>query len=257
MSERGFTLAELLIAMAITTTTAGALLSLLVAGQSIARLQPEAADLQQRARIATQVIGTELARAGAGLDAGPAAGPLSRRFAPVSLSADGGLTIWYVGEAGAQAALAASLERDAVLALVTLPLACAGSATACGFAAGTTALLFDDAGCHDVARIEAVEDSALALRPATRSCVYAAGSAIAQGEVRTYRVDPATRQLLRRDEAMNLSVPVIDSVTAMTVEELEGGRRIRVMLRFAPTVVRQAPPLAVTLDTRPPNLQER
>ena len=46
-------------------------------------------------------------------------------------------------------------------------------------------------------------------------------------------------------------------VAAMTVEDLEGGRRIRITLRFAPAVVRQTPPLVVTLDARPPNLQER
>jgi len=257
VSDRGFTLVELLISMAITATTAGALVSLLVAGQSIARLQPEAADLQQRARIATQVIGTELARAGAGLDAGPAAGPLSRRFAPVSPSADGGLTIWYVSEAAGQATLAAPLERDAVAAAIALQPACGGSASGCGLVAGTTALLFDDVGCHDVARIEAADGDSLTLRPATRTCAYVAGSAIARGEVRTYRVDPAQRHLLRRDEATGLSVPVIDNVDAMAVEHLDSGGRIRVTLRFLASVATQAPPLVVTLDTRPPNLQVR
>ena len=55
----GFSLVEVLVAMAIGTAAAGALVSLVVAGQSIARLQPEAADLQQRARIATHVLAFE------------------------------------------------------------------------------------------------------------------------------------------------------------------------------------------------------
>src|SRR5215208_727590 len=100
---------ELLIAMAIMVMFGGTLLSLVLAGASIARMQPEAADVQQRARIALQVLGSELALAGAGLDRGPAAGPLAQFFAPVTPSADGGLTIWYVSGRGAQATLAVPL----------------------------------------------------------------------------------------------------------------------------------------------------
>src|SRR5215207_6340476 len=80
--SRGFSLLELLMAMAVATTSAGVPLSLVVAGQSIARAQPEAADVQQRARVAAHVLATELARAGAGVDAGPWAGTLARHFLP-------------------------------------------------------------------------------------------------------------------------------------------------------------------------------
>jgi hypothetical protein len=229
--------------------------SLVVAGQSIARLQPEAADLQQRARIATQVLATELARAGAGIDAGPWAGPLAGRLPVISPSADGGMTIRYVSAPGAQGTLAAPLEPDAVGAAIAVDPSCAASG--CGFADDTTALLFDDSGCHDLARIEAVAATALALRAATRSCAYAAGAAIAQGEVRTYRVDPVTRQLLRRDEATGLSVPLVDNVASMTLDLLDAGRQIRLALRLAPAVLLQVPDLVVTFDARPPNLQER
>ena len=90
----GFSLIELLIAMAIMIVFGGALLSLVRAGESMARMQPEAADVQQRARIALQVLGSELAFAGAGLDRGPLAGPLAQFFAPAAPSADGGITIW-------------------------------------------------------------------------------------------------------------------------------------------------------------------
>jgi prepilin-type N-terminal cleavage/methylation domain-containing protein len=251
----GFSLLELLIAMAITTTTAGALLSLVVAGQSIAQLQPEAADQQQRARIATQVMAAELARAGAGLDAGALAGPLSWRFPPVSPSAEGGLTIWYVSGVGAQGVLTAALAPDALAAPIALTPACSGAS--CGFAAGTTAVIFDNSGCHDLARVEAATPAGLVLAGgAPRTCAYSTGAAIAQGEVRTFRVDAATRQLLRRDEATGVSVPISDSVAAMAVDYLDHGRRIGVTLRIVP-VLRQVPDLLVSLDVRPPNLQER
>jgi prepilin-type N-terminal cleavage/methylation domain-containing protein len=251
--SRGFSLVELLIAMAIMTTTAGALLSLVIAGQSIARLQPEAADLQQRARVATQVLAADLARAGAGIDAGVWAGPLAARFPPIAPSAGGGVTMWYVASAGGQGTLAAPLEPDAVSATLTVDPLCAG--TTCGFADASTALLFDDSGCRDVARIESAAPLVLALRPALRACTYAPGAAIAQGEVRTYRVDAFARQLLRQDDATGIGVPVVDHVAAMTVEWLDGGRRIRLTLRFVPALLLKAPDLVLSLDTRPPNLQ--
>ena len=212
----GFSLLELLIAMALTTTTAGALLSLVVAGQSIARLQPDAADVQQRARIATQVLATELSRAGAGPDSGVLAGPLAAHFAPVSPSADGGLTIWYVSGA-AQGTLTATLGVDDVGASVALDGSCA--AASCGFAANTTAVIFDNSGCHDLARIDAAAPAGLLFAASPpRACAYAAGAAIAQGEVRTFRVDPVARQLLRRDEATGISVPISDNVADMSVD---------------------------------------
>lgn len=254
MTDRGFSLVELLIATAIMTTTAGVLLSLVMAGQSIARLQPEAADLQQRARIATQVLTTELARVGAGLDAGPWAGGLGERFAPVTASSGGGVTIWYVSEPIAQGTLAAPLQPDDAGAVISIDPTCA--AASCGFADATTVLVFDGTGCHDFARVEVAAGSALTLRPSTRTCAYAAGAAIAQGEVRTYRVDTTARQLIRRDEATGLSVPLVDSVADMTVELLEAGRRVRIALRVAPTLLLHVPDLSVTFEARPPNLQE-
>jgi prepilin-type N-terminal cleavage/methylation domain-containing protein len=251
-STRGFSLLELLVAMAITTTTAGALLSLVVAGQSIARLQPEAADQQQRARIVTQVLATELARAGAGIDAGPFAGPLAQRFAAVTPSPDGGLTIWYVSTGRAQGALVDALPADALVATVAFDPPCAGSS--CGFADDTTALIFDNSGCHDLARVETASSPLLVLAVGARTCGYAAGAAIAHGEVRTFLVDAGSRQLLRRDEATGVSVPIADNVAAMDVEFLDGGRRIRVRLRLVPASAGQVPDLVVVLDVRPPNL---
>ena len=254
VKARGFSLVELMMAMAITATAAGTLLSLVVAGQRIARLQPEAADLQQRARIAAQVISTELARAGAGADAGALAGPLIARFAPVYDAAGGGLTIWYVSAGGAQATLAAPLAADALAATIALHAPCAGAS--CGFTANTTALIFDNAGCHDLARVEDATPTGLVLAAGSRTCAYAPGAEVAQGEVWTFRVDPSTRQLLRRDEATGISVPISDNVAAMNVDYLDGGRRVRVTLRFVPVALREVPDLVIAIDARPPNLQE-
>ena len=244
--RRGFTIVELLVAMAVMTTAAGVLLSLIVAGQRLARMQPEAADQQQRARLAIETIGGELARAGAGFDRGPFAGPLSRYFAPVVPAPDGGFTVWYASARGGQALLARALPDTGTDAIVD----------SAGFSIGTTAILIDGSGCHDLARIDDVAPSALGLRAANRHCAYAAGAWIGEGEVRTYVVDRPSRQLLRRDEATGLSLPVLDNVASMTSEWSADGRRVRVTLRFVASLL-QVPDLVVSIDAAPPNLQER
>jgi Tfp pilus assembly protein PilW len=245
--DGGFSVVELLIAMAIMVTFSTALLSLILAGQSMARMQPEAADVQQRARIALQTLGAELALAGAGLDRGPLAGPLAQYFAPALPSADGGLTLWYVSDRAAQTTLAAPFAQGATDVFVE---------SAEGFDTASTAIVFDGHGCHDLVRVEAVTAIALTVRSGVRACAYDRPAAIAQGEVRTYRVDSATRQLVRRDEATGATVPVLDNITAMTVEYLDAGRRVRITLRLAcATADPLTPALDVSYDIWPPNLQ--
>jgi prepilin-type N-terminal cleavage/methylation domain-containing protein len=242
----GFTLIELLIAMALMVTFGGALVSLILAGQSLARIQPEAVDVQQRARVALQTLGAELTLAGAGLDRGPLAGPLARYFPPLEISSDGGITIWYVSSRDRQTTLDAPLAPDAT----------AASIQSAAFDPASTAIVFDTRGCRDVLRVDAAMPTSLQVRAAARTCSYAAGAAVAQGEVRTYRVDAATRQLLRRDEATGATVPVLDNVRAMSVELLDGGRRVRLTLRLAPaTPDPLVPDFEVSCDLMPPNLQ--
>jgi hypothetical protein len=219
-------------------------------------MQPEAADVQQRARIALQVLGSELALAGAGLDRGPLAGPLAQFFAPAVPSADGGITIWYVSSRMAQATLAMPLAPGETGAYIQPPAECPVADPACTFSNASTALVFDAHGCRDVVRVDRVTAAALDVRAGARGCVYAPGAALAQGEVRTYRVDPASRQLLRRDEATGASVPLLDNVLGMDVEYLDAGRHIRLTLRLSPAIANPlVPPFEVSCDVRPPNLQ--
>lgn len=247
---------ELLVAMAVMTTCSMAVLSLVVAGQAIARRQPELADQQQRARIALETLGSELALAGAGLERGPRTGPLAQYFAPIAPSADGGLTVWYVSGASAQATLADPLDPAATSAAVDTAGVCVAAQPACAFSASTSVIVFDGGGCRDVARVDDVTTTSLILHAAIRSCAYARGASIAAGEVRTYRVDGATRQLLRRDEATGISLPVLDNVSGMSVEFFDSNRRIRVTVRLVATLF-QLPDFSVALDVSPSNLRER
>src|SRR4051794_24168252 len=249
----GFSILELVVSMAVMSACGAAILSLVLAGNSIARSQPEAADQQQRARTAMETIGSELSLAGAGMDRGPRAGPLAAYFPPLVPSPDEGITVWYASGLGGQAALSESLPPTATYVGIDDGGTCHAGAPACGFSPNTAAIVFDGTGCHDVARIESVTPTGVALRPSARTCGYGAGASIAEGEVRTYRVDPSSRQLLRRDEATGATLPVLDNVASMAIAWLDGGRRVRLTLRFMPAILVQLPDLVVTLESTPPN----
>jgi hypothetical protein len=243
----GFSLVELLIAMAMMVAFGSVVMALIIAGQSMARMQPEAADLQQRARVALQTLGAELAVAGAGFDRGPLAGSLARHFPPVVPSSDGGITMWYIAGREAQTTLVAPFAQGTADVFVE---------RADAFSPASTAIVLDSRGCRDVLRIDEVTSTSLRIRPGVRGCDYDAGAAIGQGEVRTYRVDPATRQLVRRDEATGATVPILDNVTAMTAEYLDGGRRVRMTLRLGTAVINPlVPTLDISIDVTPANLQ--
>src|SRR5262245_58297237 len=68
--EQGFTLVELLVALLIAMTVVAAVLGVASQGQRIFRAQTDQADLQQRARVAVDVLRQDLLMAGAGTYAG-------------------------------------------------------------------------------------------------------------------------------------------------------------------------------------------
>jgi type IV pilus assembly protein PilW len=65
--EAGFSLVELLVAMAMTLIVSGAIFGLLTGGQNAFRREPEMTDRQQNIRIAMDLIKRDVAGAGAGM----------------------------------------------------------------------------------------------------------------------------------------------------------------------------------------------
>jgi hypothetical protein len=94
-----------------------------------------------------------------------------------------------------------------------------------------------------------------------------------QGDVRTFRVDAAARQLIRRDEITGSSAPLLDNVAAMTVTyfadaagaeivsgltdaDLRRVRRIRITLQFvASNPLLRIPDFTIAVDAAPRNLE--
>jgi hypothetical protein len=272
------TLLEMLVSMALAVSLGGTILSLVVAGNRIAQVQPEALDLQQRARIALRSLGTDLRDAGAGLERGALlsttaemTGPLVRYFPPLVPSFDDGVTVWTTTNRDAQGRTAMSVAPGATIVAVQDSDACPAGQGACGFAAGSTAIAFTATGCRTTLRIAAVNGDVLQLAAPLAGCALDPGSAIAEGEVRTYRVDPSARQLIRREEATGSTAPMLEGVAAMTVTYFADGagtdivsgrsdadlmrvRRVRVAMRLVATnPLLRIPDLNLAIDVVPRN----
>ena len=75
MNDRGFTLIETLIVVLLTLGVTGAVFSVVHPDSAIAQTQPEALDMQQRARVGADALLRDLAQAGAGANAGAEINP--------------------------------------------------------------------------------------------------------------------------------------------------------------------------------------
>ena len=95
--SNGFTLVEALIAVAIFMSAAGVLFHFAATSQRLAKAHPDAADVNQRLRVAAAMITRDLLDAGAG-DAHGRLGPLASYLPPIvpartgALAPDGELT---------------------------------------------------------------------------------------------------------------------------------------------------------------------
>lgn len=238
--DRGFSLIEMIIATGITAAVVGTLFAIVQPAQGAFDTGLEAADMQQRLRVAVDALLRDLAMAGAGAYAGGRAGPLIRSFAPVlpfrqgpsrdeapgTFRADA-VTIISVPATAAQTTLAADLT-PASLTLQAVPgPACAAGTNLCGFAPGMTVAVFDDTGNVDTFTIAAVSDApaqlTLAARPAdSAGTTYARGSTVVEVRLHTYalKIDAAAQmfQLMHADGSGNADVPVVDHLVRLAFD---------------------------------------
>lgn len=203
--DSGFSVVELLVASAIVFALGGAFLGLLHDGLAATPVIEETTDLHQRMRVAADAVAAELRAAGAGTSSGP----LTRYFAavdprrmsePAGSAASDVVTLRYVTAAGAAGRLAQPLAPDNSVALIDAA-GCPAGTVACGFVAGTMAVVFDTAGHADFVEVEGVGPGALTIRNpfGARVATYPAGAEIAEATQVTYAFDAAARQLRRAE----------------------------------------------------------
>jgi type II secretory pathway pseudopilin PulG len=231
-SQAGFSLVESLVATALMLTMAGAAFAIMVPGLTGSSVQAEAADMQQRARVAGDALQRDLRMAGAGYTADADAGSLIRFFAPVlprrvgRLAPDaytvaradaiaivhGAESLWHTTVSTPLAAGPGSLRVDA-------RPSCPGARPVCGYTSGLDLLVFDGAGRFDRFTVTSVagDEANLRAHRSDLSSAYPAGAFVMPAETHVYWFDASARQL-RHYDGDATDVPVVDNVVAVRFE---------------------------------------
>ncbi len=235
--ERGFSLLETLVSVSLMMVVTAAIFGVMHPSQGTFQAQPETADVQQRLRVAADVLSKELIMAGGGSYLGQVAGSLSYFFAPVLPYRQGlrnddppgtfktdTITLIYVKPGGGQTTIAQPMPAQSSELKVTAEPGCPVGDALCGFEPGMTVLIFDETGSYDTFTITAVQTPALHLQHDLDdlSKSYATGSKIVEATSRTFflKADPATDtfQLMQYDGGSGNDVPVVDHVVGLAFE---------------------------------------
>jgi type II secretory pathway pseudopilin PulG len=233
----GFTLAELLVATAVTIVALGLAASLLHPVSVAFRALPEAVDAQQRLRVAAQTLADDVMGAGAGpvtgwagraVPAWPAVLPCGWGGEPLGTRAGGcaqldAISLLTVPFVAPQAVTQEDLAAPGGSIRVTSLTACPLSHPACRFHDDARAMVADGSGAWDVVRLSAVSPDGLTLEHAGSplSRMYRAGTFVSEVASASYslRVDSSTRvpQLVRSTDGAP-DMPLLDHVTSLRFE---------------------------------------
>jgi type II secretory pathway pseudopilin PulG len=230
--ERGFSLVESLLALVLLLTVTGAVFGLVNPSALASRTQPEAIDVQQRARVAIDAIQRDLLAAGAGLESGPGVGPLVNYFAPIvprrmglqsadpySVARPDAITIHRADASYVQTFVRNPIAPGGLSLVVDEPPNCPVRNGVCGMAQDMTVVIFDAFSNFDSFVVSQVRGQTATLRPRQRSpsAGYAPGAYVAEAEFDTYWHDPVARQLRHYDGYLT-DVPVVDNVVGLGIE---------------------------------------
>ncbi len=235
-NRTGFGVVELLISTTLMLLVMAAVFDAVHPAHGAFRAEPEAMDLQQRLRVATDTLSRELAAAGGGPHHGAPSGPLNDWFAAVLPFRQGrrqpdapetfrtdAITVLRVAPGAAQTTIAQPLSAYTGPVQVNLDAGCPVGDPVCGFKPGMDVLVFDDTGSYDTFSISSLQGFTVNLDHNMRdsSKVYAPNvSRIVEASSRTYflKADAANDmfRLEQYDGAGGSDVPVVDHVAALS-----------------------------------------
>jgi len=252
--DHGFSLLEMVMAMALMMVVVGSVFSMLNPAQESFATAPEVSDMQQRLRVAHDTLYKDLVMAGAGAYLGGQTGSLVYFFppvlpfrqgviddAPVGSFARGSsllppdaadtITVIYVPSTTAQTTLAQDVVGGGLLR-VNRESDCPSDGTLlnlCGFKTGMTVLIFDSTGNYDTFTITGLSDATASItvnRPADAAATrYRGGpvgtpgiAKVTQGVLRAYFRKADTNQLVHYDGSNGPEVPVVDNVVDLSFQ---------------------------------------
>jgi type II secretory pathway pseudopilin PulG len=233
-SPAGFSLVETLVAALLMMVVSAAILQLLSPATAAFAIQPEAADQQQRLRVAVSALHSDLDQAGAGPYGGAAAAGLTDHLAAVlpyrtgSSSADPPgsfredvVTLMFVPAPPAQSRIRRISFDPAGATLLELPPACGGvrQDARCGFDAGMRVLITEAGGRWNVGTVVRTDENVLQLvTQGPLSSTFEDGGVVVELRSRTYHlrrdVPAGVFQMMRYDGA-ETDLPVVDDVVRM------------------------------------------
>ena len=234
--DTGFSLLELTIALGLTLVLTTTIFTVMQPAHGASVMQPEAADMQQRVRVAVDTLTRDLMMAGAGAYVSGHTGPLSGAFAPVlpfrrgAVGSDPAeafksdtITLIYVPTTAAQTTLAADFVPASLTMQVAPCAGCPAGVNLCSFSAGMTVLAYNTAGAFQTLTVAAVVDAVSQLTTtAPPSTIFRTGTPVVEAQVHTYylKADAAARafQLIQSDGSANADVPVLDHVVGLTFD---------------------------------------
>jgi prepilin-type N-terminal cleavage/methylation domain-containing protein len=242
--DAGFTLVEMIIAMAVMLLILGGVFQAFNPSLGSFQTQPEVADMQQRLRVGTDRLYNGIIIAGAGIYSGAAVGTLGQFFAPVLpyridrlnsdpargvFFRDDAITIFHVPTTASQCTIRDKMPRPSSEVKVNAQPGCPANDELCGFEAGMRVIIFDETGSFDFFTITHVQTDSLHLQhrppinPDDFSKAYDVGAVISQMDAATYywRQDPATDTFqLMYNDLFTVDVPLIDNVVGLRFEYL-------------------------------------
>lgn len=221
----GTTILDLLVATCVALATLAIVSAALPPVLDVARVVPEATDLQQRARATEAVVAGLIANAGAGADL-VGEGPLPRAVPAVwprrvLFAADPPDTAWadrvslvQVEARAAQAPVAAAVVAGSPIVPVAWHPAC-GSHPSCGFRRGDLVIVYARTGAMVIAALADVQGLLLTLSTPPDQTIGLPAVA-ATISAKTVSFDAARRQLRRADDAA-ATQPLTDEVVGVRV----------------------------------------
>jgi type II secretory pathway pseudopilin PulG len=238
--QAGFSLVEALVAIALVLIVTAVAFALMDPARGAFVTQPEASDMQQRLRVASDTLYEDIVMAGGGVYTGPTSGSLAYFFAPIvpyrtdlnhadppgTVKSDT-ISLLYVPSTVAQTTLS-TMGPDASVASVGVDAqpGCPVSDQSCGFQAGMAAVIFDASGLHDTFTVSSVSGSTLNLQSTSQALSYTGypphSTTIARvvSVVYSLKMDVAAGafQLVRSLGGAGADQPVVDHIVGLTFD---------------------------------------
>ncbi len=227
----GTTLVELLVATAVTLVALGAVLAIVLPWAGGMHALGEAADLQQRVRVAAFSLHQAIAHAGAGPLVGAGAGRprpwpavLPCRWAPMPAPcapATDAITVLGMEDA-LQVIVADDMNGPGSPLVVAPPPGCLPAAAACRLAAGARAAIADGSGARDGITVTGVsaDGTVVTHDPAVLSRSYPTGAVVALDRTESYYAiaDPAQGGLVLRAVRGDGDFPLVDGLVGLRID---------------------------------------